>query len=70
MRDEGNHAGGDIDKKLYSTEHPEWRKVAEKMASCGIGADFFLASPSGGYLDIATIGMLCPTMTLDDVQLT
>lgn len=56
MRDDGNHPGGELDKKLYTTEHPGWRKVAEKMVASGIGADFFLAAPSGGYLDIATIG--------------
>lgn len=56
MRDDGNHPGGEIEKKLYTTEHPGWRKVAEKMAATGVGADFFLAAPSGGYLDIATIG--------------
>jgi protein transport protein SEC24 len=57
MRDDGNHPGGELDKKLYTTEHPGWRKVAEKMASSGVGSDFFLAAPNGGYLDIATIGM-------------
>ncbi|KAG6271899.1 hypothetical protein E4U49_003258 [Claviceps purpurea] len=56
MRDEGNHPGGELDKKMYTTEHPAWKKVAEKMTAAGIGADFFLAAPSGGYLDIATIG--------------
>ncbi|TDZ54575.1 Uncharacterized protein CTRI78_v006216 [Colletotrichum trifolii] len=56
LRDDGKHPGGEIDKKLFSTEHPAWKKVAEKMVATGIGADFFLASPSGGYLDIATVG--------------
>lgn len=61
MRDDGNHPGGEIDKKLYTTEHPAWKKVAEKMAAGGVGADFFLAAPSGGYLDIATIGHVSAT---------
>ncbi|KND89283.1 Uncharacterized protein C4.03c [Tolypocladium ophioglossoides CBS 100239] len=61
MRDDGNHPGGEMDKKLYTTEHPAWKKVAEKMAAVGIGADFFLAAPSGGYLDIATIGHVAAT---------
>ncbi|KAF7550374.1 hypothetical protein G7046_g8036 [Stylonectria norvegica] len=61
MRDDGNHPGGEIDKKLYTTEHPAWKKVAEKMAASGVGADFFLAAPSGGYLDIATIGHVAAT---------
>lgn len=56
MRDDGKHPGGEPDKKLFSTEHPAWRKLAEKMASIGAGVDFFMAAPSGGYLDIATIG--------------
>lgn len=58
MRDDGNYPGGELDKKLYTTEHPAWKKVAEKMAAGGLGADFFLAAPSGGYLDIATIGKI------------
>lgn len=58
LRDTGNQPGGEIDKKLYTTEHPAWKKVAEKMAASGVGVDFFLAAPSGGYLDIATIGKL------------
>jgi protein transport protein SEC24 len=56
LRDDGKHLGGEIDKKLFTTEHPGWKKVAEKMAAAGAGVDFFLASPSGGYLDIATVG--------------
>ncbi|KZZ92428.1 Sec23/Sec24 family protein [Moelleriella libera RCEF 2490] len=61
MRDDGNYPGGELDKKLYTTEHPAWKKVAEKMAAGGLGADFFLAAPSGGYLDIATIGHVAAT---------
>ncbi|EQL03786.1 Sec23/Sec24 family protein [Ophiocordyceps sinensis CO18] len=61
LRDDGNHPGGEMDKKLYTTEHPAWKKVAEKMAASGVGADFFLAAPSGGYLDIATIGHVAAT---------
>ncbi|POS74836.1 transport protein sec24 [Diaporthe helianthi] len=56
MRDDGKHPGGEIDKKLFTTEHPGWRKLAERMAAAGVGSDFFLAAPTGGYLDIATIG--------------
>ncbi|CAF3482067.1 unnamed protein product [Fusarium graminearum] len=61
LRDTGNQPGGEIDKKLYTTEHPAWKKVAEKMAASGVGVDFFLAAPSGGYLDIATIGHVAST---------
>jgi protein transport protein SEC24 len=56
MRDDGKHPGGELDKKLYTTEHPAWKKTSEKMVASGIGVDFFLAAPSGGYLDVATIG--------------
>ncbi|KAK4124636.1 hypothetical protein N657DRAFT_680581 [Parathielavia appendiculata] len=61
MRDDGKHPGGEPDKKLFSTEHPAWRKVAEKMVSVGVGVDFFMAAPSGGYLDIATVGYVSAT---------
>ncbi|KAI0156046.1 hypothetical protein BJ166DRAFT_532035 [Pestalotiopsis sp. NC0098] len=56
MRDDGKHPGGELDKKLYTAEHPAWKKTAERMVAAGVGVDFFLAAPSGGYLDIATIG--------------
>ncbi|KAI1762898.1 beta-sandwich domain of Sec23/24 [Hypoxylon sp. FL1150] len=61
MRDDGKYPGGEVDKKLFSTEHPAWKKVAEKMVAAGVGIDFFLAAPSGGYLDIATIGHVAST---------
>jgi protein transport protein SEC24 len=56
LRDDGKQHGADAEKKLLSTEHPGWRKTAEKMVAAGVGVDFFLAAPGGGYLDIATIG--------------
>jgi protein transport protein SEC24 len=56
LRDDGNASNTDAEKKLLQTEHPGFKKVAEKMVQNGIGVDFFLAAPSGGYLDIATIG--------------
>lgn len=56
LRDDGKNQGPDNDKKLLTTEHPGWRKIAEKMVTAGVGVDFFLAAPGGGYLDIATIG--------------
>ncbi|KAI8962100.1 beta-sandwich domain of Sec23/24 [Daldinia sp. FL1419] len=61
MRDDGKYPGGEIDKKLFSTEHPAWKKAADKMVAAGVGVDFFLAAPSGGYLDIATIGHVSST---------
>ncbi|KAF2478023.1 Sec23/Sec24 family protein-like protein [Lindgomyces ingoldianus] len=56
LRDDGNLHNTDAEKKLLTTEHPGYRKVATKMVESGIGIDFFMAAPSGGYLDIATIG--------------
>ncbi|KAI1174514.1 hypothetical protein F4777DRAFT_383506 [Nemania sp. FL0916] len=61
MRDDGKYPGGEIDKKLFTTEHPAWKKIAEKMTAAGVGIDFFLAAPSGGYLDVATIGYVSST---------
>ncbi|KAI0487159.1 hypothetical protein F4859DRAFT_328528 [Xylaria cf. heliscus] len=61
MRDDGKYPGGEIDKKLFTTEHPGWKKTAEKMVAAGVGIDFFLAAPSGGYLDVATIGYVSST---------
>ncbi|KAL2753182.1 hypothetical protein ACRALDRAFT_1077646 [Sodiomyces alcalophilus JCM 7366] len=61
LRDDGKHPGGEVDKKLYTTEHPAWKKTTEKMSAAGIGADFFLAAPAGGYLDIGTIGHVAAT---------
>ena len=58
LRDDGSMHGNDAEKKLLTTEHPGYRKVAQKMVESGVGVDFFMAAPSGGYLDIATIGML------------
>jgi protein transport protein SEC24 len=56
LRDDGKQHGGDAEKKLFTTEHPGWKKTAEKMVTAGVGVDFFMAAPGGGYLDIATIG--------------
>lgn len=57
LRDENRIANGEADKKIITTENPAWKKTAENMLQNGIGVDFFLAAPGGGYLDIATIGM-------------
>ena len=58
VRDDGKMHGNDAEKKLFTTEHAEWKRTANKMVESGIGVDFFMAAPSGGYLDIATIGKL------------
>lgn len=56
MRDDGKAHGGDTEKKLFQAEHPAWKKTAGKMVESGIGVDFFVASPGGAYMDVATIG--------------
>lgn len=61
LRDTGKIQSAENDKKLLTTEHPGWRKIAEKMVAAGVGVDFFLAAPGGGYLDIATIGHVAAT---------
>lgn len=61
MRDEARIANGETDKKLIATDNPAWKKVADHMVKNGVGADFFLAAPGGGYLDIATIGQVSAT---------
>ncbi|KAF1985778.1 hypothetical protein K402DRAFT_394384 [Aulographum hederae CBS 113979] len=62
LRDDGKiPAGTDGEKKMLTTEHPGWRKTAAQMVEKGIGVDFFMAAPSGGYLDIATVGHVSAT---------
>ena len=61
LRDDGKIHAGENERKLFTTEHPAWKKTAEKMVQSGIGVDFFLAAPSGGYLDIATVGHVSAT---------
>jgi protein transport protein SEC24 len=56
LRDDQKIYNSDSEKKLFTTEHPGFKKTAQKMVESGVGVDFFLASPGGGYLDIATIG--------------
>ncbi|KAI9654972.1 MAG: COPII coat Sec23p-Sfb3p heterodimer component [Bathelium mastoideum] len=56
VRDDGKMHGNDAEKKLFTTEHAEWKRTANRMVEAGVGVDFFMAAPSGGYLDIATIG--------------
>jgi protein transport protein SEC24 len=58
-RDKSEGRDTDAEKKLYTTEHPGWRSTAARLVEAGVGIDFFMAAPSGGYLDIATIGHCC-----------
>lgn len=60
LRDDNKLHGIETEKKLFQTEHPEWKKTAGKMVESGVGVDFFIAATGGTYLDIATIGkILC-----------
>ncbi|KAI4200548.1 MAG: hypothetical protein LQ346_002347 [Caloplaca aetnensis] len=56
LRDKNDLHGIETERKLFQTEHADWRKVAGSMVQSGIGVDFFLAAASGAYMDIATIG--------------
>ncbi|RMJ24118.1 Sec23 Sec24 family protein [Aspergillus sp. HF37] len=56
MREDPKVHGTDAEKKLFNTDHTVWKKTASKLAEAGIGVDFFLAAPSGTYMDVATIG--------------
>jgi len=54
---DGPQSTDDIpDKKLFTTDGQEWKKCATKMVESGVGVDFLMATPSGGYLDMGTIG--------------
>ena len=58
MRERPELRDTDAEKNIYKTEHPNFMKTAKGMTESGVGVDFFLAAPQGGYLDIATIGAL------------
>ncbi|KAJ8606471.1 hypothetical protein MRB53_040930 [Persea americana] len=46
----------DHEKKLFTTEHPGFKKTAAAMVTAGIGVDFFIAAPGWRLYDVATIG--------------
>jgi protein transport protein SEC24 len=56
LREKPEMRDTDAEKKLFTTEHPGFLKLTRTMTENGVGVDFFLAAPQGGYLDIATIG--------------
>ncbi|WPH00167.1 Hypothetical protein R9X50_00299000 [Acrodontium crateriforme] len=60
QRDKGQapNDDGDHTKDLLKTEHPGFRKCQADMVKAGVGVDFFLSAPMGGYLDVATIGLV------------
>ena len=55
-RDDGKLHGIETEKKLFQTESAGWKKTASKMVESGVGVDFFIASATGAYMDIATVG--------------
>ena len=59
LRDDGKGRDTDAEKRLYTTEHPGFKKTAQSLVGAGIGVDFFLAAAGGAYMDIATIGHIC-----------
>ena len=56
LRDDSKLHGIETEKKLFQTEHPEWKKTAGKMVESGVGVDIFIAAAGGLYMDIATTG--------------
>lgn len=56
MREDPKVHGTDAEKKLFTVDHPDWKKTASKLAEAGIGVDMFIASPGGVYMDVATMG--------------
>lgn len=58
MREKGQMAAEDSEqaKELLKPENVAYRKVQTDLVKAGVGLDFFLAAPSGGYLDITTVG--------------
>ena len=58
MREKGQMAAEDSEqaKELLKPENVLYRKVQGDLVKAGVGVDFFLAAPSGGYLDITTVG--------------
>jgi protein transport protein SEC24 len=58
MREKGQMAAEDSEqaKELLKPENVSYRKLQVNLVKAGVGVDFFLAAPSGGYLDITTVG--------------
>ncbi|KAK3074053.1 COPII coat Sec23p-Sfb3p heterodimer component [Teratosphaeriaceae sp. CCFEE 6253] len=61
-RDKGNQGQNDdadaAREFLRTAEHPAYRKCQADLVKAGVSVDFFLAAPMGGYLDLATVGLL------------
>ena len=56
MREKAELRDTEHEKKVFQNEHPSFHKAAKNYTEAGVGCDFFLAAPQGGYLDIATVG--------------
>lgn len=58
LRDKGHPPAEDSEaaKNLLKTEYSGYKKLQADMVKMGVGIDFFLSAPAGGYLDLATIG--------------
>lgn len=58
VRDKGHPPAEDSEaaKNLLKSEYHAYKKLQADMVKSGVGVDFFLAAPAGGYLDLATIG--------------
>ena len=59
-RDKGQtqNEDNDFNRGLLKTEHQGFRKLQADLVKAGVGVDFFLAAPAGGYLDAATVGLV------------
>ncbi|GAB7360429.1 hypothetical protein MBLNU230_g8384t2 [Neophaeotheca triangularis] len=59
-RDKGQSPNDDSEhmRQLLRTEHPQVLKTQAAMVKAGVGVDFFLSAPAGGYMDLAAIGHL------------
>lgn len=60
MREKGQVASEDSEqaKELLKADNVSYRKLQGDLVKGGVGLDFFLAAPAGGYLDITTVGSL------------
>ncbi|KAI5306168.1 COPII coat Sec23p-Sfb3p heterodimer component [Ascosphaera pollenicola] len=56
LREDPKAHGTDAEKKYLTTDHPDWKKTAGKLADSGVGIDYFIAAGGGTYMDVATIG--------------
>lgn len=59
-RDKGQtqNEDNDFNRGLLKTEHQGFRKLQADFVKAGVGVDFFMAAPAGGYLDTATVGLV------------